>query len=52
MNIKGLFKRPEKFTSYDPDSPAERDCRTEPESTAPLGGNDGSVHRTDRGTGL
>ena len=27
MNIKGLFKRPERFTSYDPDSPAARAAR-------------------------
>ncbi|MBQ7478210.1 MAG: conjugal transfer protein, partial [Selenomonadaceae bacterium] len=27
MNIKGMFKRPERFTNYDPDSPAERAAR-------------------------
>lgn len=27
MNIKGMFRRPEKFTDYNPDSPAERAAR-------------------------
>ena len=27
MNIKGIFRKPERFTNYDPDSPAERAAR-------------------------